>query len=56
MRGKSNRQLSFGDGFIDPSLFQLDEELQQVDKLLTETTLLEPFERVATFGRIVWQP
>lgn len=53
MRGKSNQQLSFGDGFIDPSLFQLDEELQQVDKLLTETTYLEPFERAfdPTMGR-----
>lgn len=53
MRGKTNQQLSFGDGFIDPSLFQLDEELQQVDKLLTETTILEPFEKTfdPTMGR-----
>ena len=44
MRGHSSQQLTFGEGFIDPSLFTLDEELQQVDKLLSEKSLLKPFE------------
>jgi len=53
MRGQSTQQLSFGDGFIDSSLFQLDEELQQVDKLLSERSLLKPFEETfdSTMGR-----
>jgi IS5 family transposase len=53
MRGQSNDQLSFGEGFIDPSLFQLDEELQQVDKLLSEKSFLKPFEETfdPTMGR-----
>ncbi len=54
MRGHSTQQLSFGDGFIDPELFQLNEELDQVDKLLSsEKSLLKPFEAVfdSTMGR-----
>lgn len=53
MRGQSNEQLSLGEGFIDPSLFQLDEELQQVDKLLSEKSFLKPFEETfdPTMGR-----
>jgi len=53
MRGQSNQQLTFGEGFIDPELFQLDEELQQVDKLLSEKSLLKPFEESfdSTMGR-----
>ena len=53
MRSQSNQQLSFGEGFIDPSLFQLDEELQQVDKLLSEKSFLKPFEETfdPTMGR-----
>jgi IS5 family transposase len=53
MRGRSRQQLSFGDGFIDPSLFSLDEELTQVDSLLTDRKLLAPFEEVfdPTMGR-----
>ena len=53
MRGRSRQQLSFGDGFIDPSLFSLDEELTEVDSLLTDRTLLAPFEDVfdPTMGR-----
>lgn len=53
MRGRSTQQLSFGDGFIDPKLFQLDEELQQVDKLLSEKSFLKPFEDTfdPTMGR-----
>jgi IS5 family transposase len=46
MRGQSNRQLSFGEGFIDPQLFKLDEELKQVDELLSEREFLKPFEAV----------
>lgn len=53
MRGQSTQQLSFGDGFIDPSLFQLDEELQQVDQLLSDKSFLNPFEEMfdPTMGR-----
>lgn len=53
MRGRSKQQLSFGDGFIDPSLFSLDEELTQVESLLTDRKLLSPFEDVfdPTMGR-----
>jgi len=38
--------MSFGDGFIDPSLYQLDEELKKVDELLSNEHLLKPFEEV----------
>jgi len=53
MRGQTTQQLSFGDGFIDPSLFELNEELQQVDKLLSEKSFLKPFEETfdPTMGR-----
>lgn len=53
MRGQSNRQLSFGEGFIDPELFKLDEELKHVDELLSEREFLKPFEAVfdPTMGR-----
>jgi IS5 family transposase len=53
MRGCSRQQLSFGDGFIDPSLFQLDEELTKVDTLLLERSFLKPFDAVFddTMGR-----
>lgn len=46
MRGQTIQQLSFGDGFIDPSLYELDEELTKVDKLLCDPDLLKPFEEV----------
>lgn len=29
IRGQSSHQLSFADGFIDPSLYALDEELKK---------------------------
>jgi IS5 family transposase len=53
MRGQSNQQLSFGEGFIDPQLFQLDDELKRVDQLLCERDFLRPFEAVfdPTMGR-----
>jgi IS5 family transposase len=38
--------MSFGDGFIDPSLYELDEELKRVDELLGDAKLLKPFEEV----------
>ena len=44
MRRAISQQLSFGDGFIDPSLYQLDEELKKVDELLSQGPLLKPFE------------
>jgi len=36
--------MSFGDGFIDASLYELDEELKKVDELLSNVELLKPFE------------
>jgi IS5 family transposase len=53
MRGHNQQQLSFGEGFLDPSLFELDEELQRVDEALQDRTLLRPFEEVfhETMGR-----
>ena len=38
--------MSFGDGFIDPRLYELDEELKKVDELLSQGPLLKPFEEV----------
>src|SRR4029079_19344475 len=46
MRKAISQQLSFGDGFMDPSLYQLDEELKKVDKLLSQGQLLKPFEEL----------
>jgi IS5 family transposase len=45
--------MSFGDGFIDASLYQLDEELRKVDEFLSDPQLLKPFEEVfdPNFGR-----
>lgn len=37
--------MSFGDGFIDASLYELDEELTKVDELLSNAQLLRPFEQ-----------
>jgi IS5 family transposase len=39
-----SQQMSFGDGFIDASLYELDEELKKVDELLSNAQLLKPFE------------
>ena len=46
MRRAISQQMSFGDGFIDPSLYKLDEELKKVDELLSQGPLLKPFEEV----------
>jgi len=46
MRKVISKQMSFGDGFIDASLYELDEELKKVDELLGEAKLLKPFEEV----------
>lgn len=46
MRGRSTQQLSFGDGFIDASLYELDEELKQVEQLLSDRRLLRPLEEM----------
>jgi transposase, IS5 family len=45
MRRLISQQMSFGDGFIDASLYELDEELTKVDELLSNTQLLKPFEQ-----------
>jgi IS5 family transposase len=45
MRRTISQQMSFGDGFIDPRLYQLD-ELKKVDELLSQGALLKPFEEV----------
>jgi IS5 family transposase len=50
MRGQISHQISFGDGFIDPSLYELDEELKKVDELLSNPQLLKPFEEVFEEG------
>ena len=46
MRKPISQQMSFGDGFIDVWLYELDEELAKVDELLSDTQLLKPFEEV----------
>jgi IS5 family transposase len=46
MRKAISQQLSFGDGFIDPSLYRLDQELKKVDELLSHGQLLKPFEEL----------
>lgn len=46
MRGRSTPQMSFGDGFIDPSLYELNKELKAVDALLSDRTLLKPLEEM----------
>lgn len=53
MRGQSSQQISFGDGFIDSSLYKLDDELKRVDALLSQKEFLAPFEEVfsETMGR-----
>ncbi len=53
MRGQTSQQMSFGDGFIDSSLFELDDELKRVDALLSQREFLTPFEEVfsETMGR-----
>ena len=46
-------RLSPRDGFIDRSLYELDEELTKIDELLSDPKLLKPFEEVfdPTLGR-----
>jgi|SRR5262245_57360605 len=44
MRTPISQQMSFGDGFIDASLYELDEELKKVDELLSNVRMLKPFE------------
>lgn len=53
MKGIITEQLSFGDGFIDPSLYELDDELKKVDQFLLDREFLKPFELVfdETMGR-----
>lgn len=53
MRGRSTPQMSFGDGFIDPSLYALNDELKAVDSLLSDAKLLRPLETMfdPTMGR-----
>lgn len=53
MRSTISQQLSFGDGFIDPSLYELDEELKRVDQLLSQKEFIKPFEDLfsETMGR-----
>ncbi len=46
MRTPIDHQFSFGDGFIDASLYELDEEFKKADELLSQSNLLKPFEEV----------
>ena len=54
MRTPIAQRFSFGNGFIDPSLYELDEELKKVDQLLSQAILLKPFEEV--FDEILGRP
>jgi len=38
--------MSFGEGFIDRSLCELNEELKKIDQLLSSPALVKPFEEV----------
>jgi hypothetical protein len=53
MRGQLSQQMSFGDGYIDPSLFELNDELKRVDGLLSQKEFLTPFKDIFsdTMGR-----
>jgi transposase, IS5 family len=44
MRGKTSQQLSFAEGFLDPSLYELNDELKEIDELLQNRSFLKPFE------------
>lgn len=61
MRRAISQQMSFGDGFIDPRLYQLDEELTKVDELLSQgprSTKLTPIVAVGDLLRSdssVWE-
>jgi len=46
MRKTISQQMSFGDGFVDSSLYELDEELKKADELLSNVQLLKPFEEI----------
>jgi len=46
MRRAISQQMSFGDGFIDRSLYESDNELKKVDELLSSPALVKPFEEV----------
>src|SRR5262245_26420602 len=46
MRTPIAQQFSFADGFIDASLYELDDELKRVDELLGQSQLLKPFEEL----------
>jgi hypothetical protein len=53
IRRPISQQMSFGDGFVDASLYELDEELKKVDELLSNAPLLRPFEEV--FDPSLWE-
>jgi hypothetical protein len=40
MRGKTSQQLSFVEGFLDPSLYELNDELKKIDELLENRSFL----------------
>jgi IS5 family transposase len=45
MLGQSDHQLSVGEGFLDPSLFEMNDELRKVDKLLDNREFIRPLEK-----------
>ncbi len=53
MRTPISQQFSSGDGFIHPSLYALDEEVNKAEKLLNNPRLLKPFEKVFHESRVV---
>jgi hypothetical protein len=54
MRRPQAQQISFGDGFMHASLYELDEELTKVDELLSNAELLKPLE--GTFDPSLGRP
>jgi len=46
MRGRINATMSFGDGYVDPSPYKLDDELKAVNLLLTNRTMLKRLEEM----------
>ena len=54
MRGKTSQQLTFAEGFLDLSLYELNDELKKVDELLQNRSFLKPFE--AKFHQTMGRP
>jgi transposase, IS5 family len=53
VHGRTSQQLSFAKGFLDPSLYELNDELKKIDELLENRPFLKSFEDTfhVTMGR-----